>query len=627
MLFLKREIVKQQKGHLIPKKLQVFDPRLGVIFRTYWVKPDEPQPTEMPEFSELEHYVQEAKIPEWLNAIKDELDEITKVDRKKIKDALAKAGVTSLDEWKQLVEDAHKDIKDMLGGERVLIPVKEEGEMGNVVPFGLLLGLSVFSVLLKSVKFEVPGVELPYVSMLYVPNKANFYFHGFFLNFPFEAYTTSFKLDPNSKKWIPASSYYKGRADELKERLVRWTTRYIEKDLKRPFKLPAPEALEDDFKDAWDSIKRYRVFVLSDLQELKSKFLAHYQVIEKALMAFLPQTDAKVATLGLYGLANAAFEVAKALEQSGEQEKPILTGENILEFVQAKFEHAVDEAKPVLGLEKFPIPYETILRQAILGAWILENAAEVYEQEGTEEEERPGFLKVLVGNGELAPSVEWWEASSKFRSFASIIPNLAYLVRKGMEALGAKAGELRIKGLTMNALSDQAIKIFHNLLSQAERKEQSTQTQSIHFVLIDATPHGFYALSKDGTCWGLGKENSHHPYLLGMTKGSFTVQFFGPNGRVGRAWGIATTTEENKPVFFLTNFYGKEARPLLIERARKAFSAILGVSPEKIKAERAHSTFLKPLGLKSLERELTERLGELEIPYLNGDDIIITVED
>ena len=558
MLFLKREIVKQQKGHLIPKKLQVFDPRFGVIMRTYWVKPEEAQPTPSPEQTELQEKIKEAGVFRWLEEVEKEWTKL-KSGSDLLHRLLRDLKFKSVDEWEREVEKVHEDLRNFLGTKRVLIPLEMEKGRKHQIPFGFLISVSFLSELLKSAKFKVPKTELPYTSILGLINLIE-YFSPEAVEapsevFPADWYTPSIRIDPNSKQWILLSSYFKSRTEELKKITRRWINiAAINRDLDTEIypnliSVDAPD-LNKAFVDRMINIiltpKRKR---LSTIEGMKKEFFDHSNVIEEALFHILPRTDAKVATAGIYGLLSASVDLLKVSDY-----EKTFTVNNFLEFLRERFERAVDEAKSRMGLEKFPIPYETFLWQALVGLWILHAAQITYWESvgggdayGEWDEEPWQFLRSLIKVEEPSPSIIWWEKDFRIKHLLDMFDTLSIMVSEVIGALGKGESKIELKGTTLRKLTDRTINTFLNLLSQAERKIPETGAQFEHnFVLIDTTPEGFSALGKDGTCFSLGSRNGHQPYVIGVAGPTFVVQFFGPEGRLGRAWGLFRTHKKRK---------------------------------------------------------------------------------
>jgi hypothetical protein len=599
------------------------------------------------------------------------------------------------DEWEQAVSDAHKDLRDAFGSDRVMVVLPASASSLKSLSHREILGLAYFALLEHQLRADIihyalDKMELPYVYWHAVNSTLSDAAFEMDLNRalsrnpelvePLLLESTSSAnirplpdtvIDPNSKKEIQTDDYLKRMLPVLEEAFdetvlyqLERVSKYLpndarlsvarretEREITFSFRHPDTElALKPQY---WDEI----------LDWVK----AHPETLKAIFSYALPTGDRDVAVLGLYAGIRTMQDFVK-LCTSPEFEK--FSASDILDYVQASFEHRVEEGKRVFGLERFPIPPRRVwelLWQTLNSLYDMGRAHEVEDDdvEGFKpkaalalrdmlgwqhwdnwEEHHSQMLKHVVGTlfGQDAIK-DFDDRPFKSGRLSRMLQTLWFfgygLGRLGLLALGKDLEPLKekVKGLASSELSEKgdhrliaqkAVRKFHNAMSSAVKHVQKVKDWFVKqfgkinkiAAVMDFSPLGFYSLTKDGTCFG--GSNRHHPFILSALNNSFVLRVFVPGvGYLGRMWGVIFPDEK---VAYLTNRYGDLNITNFKGLAQNIFATLFQVHPDDINISDAPSNFERVIDTLITTAEYTIGYSQEDLPYLNGDAFKISVK-
>jgi hypothetical protein len=678
-------------GHLHPVRKLVH--RFGrhgdlqVFHQTFYEaqkQPDQPTPEGLTELFDV------AKVRQWYDDLREKFER--EIDRVWWQDPAWGLG---RDEWEQAVNDAHKDLGDAFGSDRVMVVLPASASSLKSLSHREILGLAYFALLEHQLRADIihyalDKVELPYVYWHAVNSTLSDAAFEMDLNRalsrnselvePLLLESTSSAnirplpdtvIDPNSKKEIQTDDYFKRMLPVLEEAFdetVLYQLERVSKYLPNDARLTvARRETEREITFSFRHPDTELTLKPQYWDEILDWVKAHPETLKAIFSYVLPTGDRDVAVLGLYAGIRTMQDFVK-LCTSPEFEK--FSAPDILDYVQASFEHRVEEGKRVFGLERFPIPPRRVwglLWQTLDSLYDMGRAHEVEDEdvEGIKpkaalalrdmlgwqhwdkwEEHHSQMLKHVVGTLFGQDAIKDFD-DRPFRSgrLGKMLQTLWFfgygLKRLGLLALGKDLEPLKekVKGLASSELSEKgdhkliaqkAVRKFHNAMSSAVKHVQKVKDWFVKqfgkinkiAAVIDYSPLGFYSLTKDGTCFG--GSNRHHPFILSALNNSFVLRVFVPGvGYLGRMWGVIFPDEK---VAYLTNRYGDLNITNFKGLAQNIFATLFQVHPDDININDAPSDFERVIDTLITTAEYTIGYSQEDLPYLNGDAFKVSVK-
>jgi hypothetical protein len=370
-------------SRLHPVKLLVH--RLGKVFyQTFWVadKPSQEQPQE-PTPEAIDKLIDEAKVLEWYDSLTERFER--EVGRS---GWIAPAWKLGRESWEQLVDEAHKSLKEIYGSDRFVVAITPTQALPTnlIVNLGVL-GLPYFSMLVRQIESEVTRNLLDALGLPYLCWQAVSYHLGglsFAFNrklahalkgnpevskpiFPDEVPYFLYRvvvpqavIDPNSKQEIQIDDYLKRWLPALEE--IAGTT--LQEELPEEVDSvlgvkPITTSIKEDFRPFYEPEKFSPALRPDDEAPLKVlQWIEQHPEVFKTLFTFLVHTgDRDVALLGFHAAVKTMHEVSKMCRGSG---FPPPSAAKTLAQIQEIFERHLEDSKKVLGMEKFPIPPQRI---------------------------------------------------------------------------------------------------------------------------------------------------------------------------------------------------------------------------------------------------------------------------
>jgi hypothetical protein len=379
--------------------------RLGTTFyQTFWVadKPQqEPPPEPTPEA--VDKLIDEAKILQWYDALNEGFE--GKVGRSGWKDPAWKLERES---WEQLVDEAHKNLKEIYGSDRLIVvtPTLSMNLVANLE----VLGLPHFNMLVRQFNAEVAhnllgALELPYLCWQVV----NYHLSGLGYIFnknlvrafkdnpemskpifpdevPFFLYRVAVPhavVDPNSKQEIQIDDYLKRWLPALEEIAGATLQRELPEEIDGVLNVRPPTM---DIKDTFRPFHEPEKFSPAlkpddDAPHTVLQWIEQYPEVFKTLFTFLVHTgDRDVALLGFHAAVKTMHEVSKRYHN---RSLPLSPANEALAQIQEIFERHLEDSKKVLGMEKFPIPPQRVWETFWTALEQLEDLRQVETQAST----------------------------------------------------------------------------------------------------------------------------------------------------------------------------------------------------------------------------------------------------
>ena len=387
-------------GHLRPIRKLVH--RLGhhgeiqVFYQTFW-EAEEPQQgaPHQPTSEDLNKILDRTRVLQWYDALDKEFE--NEVGASGWRDPAWKL---SRREWEQLVNEAHKDLKETYGSDRVVALIGGSAHAASVILSQGILGLPYFGMLWRQTLSEVNRTILDVLGLPYVywhavnggTNAGQSSFYGtleeilannpeisnpLFPHTPFsvgEALVPHSVIDPNSKQEIQIDSYLKRWLPLLEEKIGAFLLRNLPDAMEKiinpwipvsPSHWTPTSVTDEDAVRKQEIINCFRWFYETDKSSpaLKPDSEAIDEVLKwieqnpealKTLLSFFVHTgDRDVALLGFHSVVKTMREVAKLCRSRG---FPPSTATETLKRIQEIFEQQLEESKKTLEMEKFPIP-------------------------------------------------------------------------------------------------------------------------------------------------------------------------------------------------------------------------------------------------------------------------------
>jgi hypothetical protein len=588
------------------------------------------------------------------------------------------AGV-SFERWEELVNQAHKHLRDVLGGDRVavFIPLEQVPEVQLAAQSGgvtkntedlpllaLMVGLDaeLVSRILKDMGLSyfyyptfrglVVSAEIQAESHLFGELRRGLPTLSDQLKHPLSLIPAQV-IDPQSKKPINFDDYLKRHLPELEDAYFKGlqeTVRNFGDELRKRVNQASAQSLQELHDRGFGSADEEKFVLMRDRWNKFTDWLKEHSSVFKAWLSFfVPAGERNAATLACYAFAKTAADYA-TLMVSGKP--PMLSATNLLSWLQERFEHWVDEGKKALGMEKVTIPAETLLkmldkimhRSFIMGiGWTEINHPHVgvrmlatpslWSHLKTHEiKDKFKQVAEALANEPLKDGFEDFLHSREFYDAISSLSSFHWVVSWiGAKALGEQGLVKPISyddGL-LREVAKRAVNKFHNELSQVvraivkakaillETQEKELEVAKNYAVaVVGFSPTDFYTLTTDGTCFS--GSNISHPFYLGMMPNSFVLRVFAGGRGIARAWGII---KPNKRVLYVTNRYGDINQTALIKVGTQVASALFGVPPEDLEVKENAKAEFEELMYN------TKRKEKIPVtPHLNGDAFKISVK-
>ena len=379
--------------------------RLGTTFyQTFWVadKPHQEPPSE-PTPEAVDKLIDEAKVLQWYNALNERFE--WRVGRSDWKDPAWKLERKG---WEQLVDEAHKNLKEIYGSDRLIVvtPILSTNLVANLE----VLGLPHFNMLVRQFNAEVArnllgALELPYLCWQVVNYQLGGLGYAFNKNLvralkdnpelskpifpdevPFFLYRVAVPhavVDPNSKQEIQIDDYLKRWLPALEEIAGTTLQRELPEDIDSVLNARPPTM---DIKDTFRPFHKPEKFSPAlkpgdDAPRMVLQWIEQYPEVFKTLFTFLVHTgDRDVALLGFHAAVKTMQEVSKRYHNGS---LPLSSTNETLAQIQEIFERHLEDSKKVLGMEKFPIPPQRVWETFWTALQQLEDLRQVETQEGT----------------------------------------------------------------------------------------------------------------------------------------------------------------------------------------------------------------------------------------------------
>jgi hypothetical protein len=591
------------------------------------------------------------------------------------------AGI-SFERWEELVNQAHKQLRDVLGSDRVavFIPLEQVPEVqlaaqsGGVIKNTEDLPLCALMV----------GVNAELVSRILKDMGLSYFYYPTFrglaasaeiraerhlieelrkglptlsalLNHPLQPLPAQV-IDPQSKKPINFDDYLKRHLPELEDAYFKGlqeAVRNLGDELRKRVNEASAQSLQELHDRGFGSADEEKFVLMRDRWNKFTNWLKEHSSVFKAWLSFfVPAGERNAATLAFYAYAKTAADYA-TLMVSGKP--PMLSATNLLSWLQERFEHWVDEGKKALGMEKATIPAETLLkmldkimhRSFIMGiGWkeidhphvgvrMLATPPLWTHLKAHEIKDKFKQVAEALANEPLKDGFEDFLHSREFYDAISSLSSFHWVVSwVGAKALGEQGQVKPISyddGL-LKEVAKRAVNKFHNELSQVVRA--IIKAKATLLGLLDAKEKELevaknYAVAVVGFSptdfYTLTTDNTcfsggniSHPFYLGMMPNSFVLRVFAGGQGIARAWGII---KPHNRVLYVTNLYGSINRTALIKVGTQVASALFGVPPEDLEIEENAKTEFEKLMYN------TKRSRKIPVtPYLNGDAFRISVK-
>jgi hypothetical protein len=470
-----------------------------------------------------------AKVSQWYDDLRDEYDRETG-------DALWRDYAWGLKrgDWEKVVGDAHKDLNETFGTDRVGVVVPATNTAFGIALNKDLVGLAYLGLLAQYWHTEVTRhildrLGLPYVfeAAIATPTstplnalKFNLLMNKSFQRMPEEmtkplllgdegnvvvAPLPDTVIDPNSKKEIQTDDFFKRLLPLLENDLGEFTTQILG-DVKNVLVSEAQRAAERRVFDYTASLYRppYAAGLITSPAQWEniSEWVERHPEVFKAMFSFvLPTGDRDVALLGLYAGLKTMQDFAKLCNSP---EFKAMSASDTMVRVQEDFERWVEEGKKVFGLEKFPIPPRRVWETLWLALDSLNKVG------GEHQEGVTGTLRELLKWWDWE-QFDWGDQHSKnlkhviasllghdavkgfddepFRSgmLGMVLKDLRHwgtrLGKIGLAALGENLQQLKERvqalepseGSDLKQVAQKAVRKFHNALSSAIKSVQKVR--------------------------------------------------------------------------------------------------------------------------------------------------------
>ena len=586
------------------------------------------------------------------------------------------AGV-SFGRWEELVNQAHKQLRDVLGGDRVavFIPLEQVPEVQIAAQSGgvtkntedlplltLMVGTNaeLVSRILKDMGLSyfyyptfrglVASTETLAWSHLLGELRRGLATLSDLLNLPLQPIPAQV-IDPQSKKPINFDDYLKRHLPELEDAYFKGlqeAVRNFDSELRERVNNARAQSLQDIHDRGFGSPDKEKLASKRDHWIKFTDWLKEHSSVFKAWLSFfVPAGERNAATLACYAYAKTAADYVTMV--SGKPPMPSAT--TLLSWIQERFEHWVEEGKKALGMEKATVPAETLLKildKVMMRSFIMEV--------GWTEINYPHIGVRMLATPPLWTHLKESEIKDKFKQVAEALANEPlkdgfedFLHRRefydAISSLGsfhwvvswiaAKAlGGQQVKPISyddgfLREVAKRAVNKFHNELSQVVKaivkakatllgaKEKELEVAKNYAVaVVGFSPTDFYTLTTDGTCFSAG--NISHPFYLGMMPGSFVLRVFAGGRSIARAWGIIKPGER---VLYVTNRYGDINQTALIKVGTQVASALFGVPPEDLEVK--ENAVVEFAGLMY---DTARKVKIPTTPYLNRDAFKISAK-
>jgi hypothetical protein len=379
--------------------------RLGTTFyQTFWVadKPHQ-EPHHEPTPEAVDKLIDEAKVLQWYDALNERFER--KVGRSGWK---APAWKLEREGWEQLVDEAHKDLKEIYGSDRLIVvtPTLSTNLVANLE----VLGLPHFNMLVRQFNAEVArnllgALELPYLCWQVVNYRLGRLGYVFNKNlvralkdnpemskpiFPDEVPSFLYRVavphavvDPNSKQEIQIDDYLKRWLPALEEIAGATLQRELPGEIDGVLNVRPPTM---DIKDTFRPFHEPEKFSPAlkpddDAPHTVLQWIEQYPEVFKTLFTFLVHTgDRDVAVLGFHAAVKTMHEVSKRYHN---RSLHLSSANETLAQIQEIFERHLEDSKKVLGMEKFPIPPQRVWETFWAALEQLEDLRQVETQEET----------------------------------------------------------------------------------------------------------------------------------------------------------------------------------------------------------------------------------------------------
>jgi hypothetical protein len=584
----------------------------------------------------------------------------------------------SFERWEELVNQAHKQLRDVFGGDKatVFIPLERIPEVqlaaysGDVtrktedLPLLTLMvganaelvsrihkdmGLSYFYY--PALEGLIAKAENRACSRLIGKLREELPTLSALLNLP-QPPIPAQVIDPQSKKPINFDDYLKRHLPEIENAYLEGLQEVVsdfDGELRKRVDEARTQSLQDIHDKGFGFVGKEKLATMRDQWLKFTDWLKEHSSVFKAWLSFfVPAGERNAATLAFYAYTKTAADYA-TLMLSGKP--PMSSATDFLSWLQGRFEHWVEEGKKAFGMEKAAIPAETLLKvldKVMKRSWITEV--------GWVEINQPHIGVRMLATPPLWTHLKVPEIKDKFKQVAEALANEP--LKEGFDGflhegefhdalsslssfhwvvswIGAKAlGEQKVKPISyddgfLREVAKRAINKFHNELSQVvraigkakavllgEKGMELEAAKNYAVAVVGFSPMDFYTLTKDGTCFGAC--NMHHPFYLGMMPNSFVLRVFAGGRSMARAWGIINP---DRKVLYVTNRYGDINQTALIKVGMQVASALFGVPAEDLEVEEKAKVEFSGLMARTASRK-----GFPTAPYLNGDAFKISAK-
>jgi hypothetical protein len=375
---------------------------LQVFHQTFYEAPEQPEPT--PE--DVTELVNLSGINQWYDELRERFER--EIDRAWWRDPAWELG---RDEWEQAVSDAHKDLSEAFGSDRVMVVLPATDPSVKLPIHRDVLGLAYFALLEHQLRaditqYSLDKLELPYVYWHAVSSTLSetafemdlnrFLSRNTELLEPLLLESTASAnakplpdtvIDPNSKKEIQTDDFFKRLLPALEEAFDRTVSYQLHRVAKY---LPDDARLTVTRRDT-ESLVTFSFRHPDTELALKPQYWddilgwvkAHPETLKAIFSYVMPTGDRDVAVLGLYAGIRTMQDFVRLCTSP---EFKDISAPDILNYVQASFERRVEEGKQVFGLEKFPIPPRRVWGLLWQTLDSLYDMGREYESEGDEEE-------------------------------------------------------------------------------------------------------------------------------------------------------------------------------------------------------------------------------------------------
>jgi hypothetical protein len=639
---------------------------LQVFLQTYYEAPEQPEHPTPEGVTEL---VDTAKVSQWYDDLRDEYDRETG-------DASWRDYAWGLkrSDWEKVVNDAHKDLNETFGTDRVGVVVPTLNTAFGIALNKDLVGLAYLGMLAQYWHAEVvrhilDRLELPYVfraavaTPINAPTPAlmlNLFITRIFKRMPEEmteplllgdevnvvvAPLPDTVLDPNSKKEIQTDDYFKRLLPLLESELGGFTSQ-IWGDVKNVLVSEAQRAAKRSTIDYAVSLYRPPHVGLTTTPaqwEGISEWIERHPEVFKALFSFvLPTGDREVALLGLYAGIKTMRDFVKLCNSPEVKE---MGASDIMQRVQEDFEREVEEGKKVFGLERFPIPPRRVWETLWLALDSLNKVG------GEPQQGITGTLRDLL-KWENWEQIEWSDQHSnnlkhviaalfghdavkgfddkpfRWGLLGMVLRDLrrwgARLGNIGLAALGENLQQLKEKvqalepseGSDLQQVAQKAVRKFHNALSSVIKSVQKVKggfTRELGEV-------GKVVALIDYSPMGFysltrdgtcfGRSNIHHPFLLSAVKNSFVLRVFLPG--FGYMGRMWGILAPDAKTVYLTNRYGSINKPHFRALALQIFSSLFQSRPEDLSIDEGNKvTDELHIILDTLAKQAASKIGRM----------------